>query len=134
MALISLIVGLRPYRQLMATQPLRVLRSDAFRVVWPLRYYLPITALILVAGLVALVGLSTLLWSLLLGMLALALLLSVVGWGINTATSSDIEKSGAAAGGKPAIAPASGNYQPIGGIFAVVYVIGSAAGTAWRSA
>lgn len=81
MALISLIVGLRPYRQLMATQPLRVLRSDAFRVVWPLRYYLPITALILVAGLVALVGLSTLLWSLLLGMLALALLLSVVGWG-----------------------------------------------------
>lgn len=81
MALISLIVGLRPYRQLMATQPLRVLRSDAFRVVWPLRYYLPITALILVVGLVALVGLSTLLWSLLLGMLALALLLSVVGWG-----------------------------------------------------
>ena len=50
MVLISLVVGLRPYRQLMATQPLRVLRSDAFRVVWPLRYYLPITALILIAG------------------------------------------------------------------------------------
>lgn len=81
MVLISLVVGLRPYRQLMATQPLRVLRSDAFRVVWPLRYYLPITALILVAGLISLVGLSTLLWSLLLGMVALAFLLSVVGWG-----------------------------------------------------
>ncbi|KID06473.1 sugar ABC transporter permease [Hafnia alvei] len=81
MVLISLVVGLRPYRQLMATQPLRVLRSDAFRVVWPLRYYLPITALILIAGLISLVGLSTLLWSLLLGMVALAFLLSVVGWG-----------------------------------------------------
>lgn len=81
MVLISLVVGLRPYRQLIATQPLRVLRSDAFRVVWPLRYYLPITALILVAGLISLVGLSTLLWSLLLGMVALAFLLSVVGWG-----------------------------------------------------
>ncbi len=81
MVLISLVVGLRPYRQLMATQPLRVLRSDAFRVVWPLRYYLPITALILIAGLISLVGLSTLLWSLLLGMGALAFLLSVVGWG-----------------------------------------------------
>ncbi|MBI0275838.1 ABC transporter permease [Hafnia alvei] len=81
MVLISLVVGLRPYRQLMATQPLRVLRSDAFRVVWPLRYYLPITALILIVGLISLVGLSTLLWSLLLGMVALAFLLSVVGWG-----------------------------------------------------
>ncbi|WP_367298681.1 putative ABC transporter permease subunit YbbP [Hafnia alvei] len=81
MVLISLVVGLRPYRQLIATQPLRVLRSDAFRVVWPLRYYLPITALILIAGLISLVGLSTLLWSLLLGMVALAFLLSVVGWG-----------------------------------------------------
>ncbi len=81
MVLISLVVGLRPYRQLIATQPLRVLRSDAFRVVWPLRYYLPITALILVSGLISLVGLSTLLWSLLLGMVALAFLLSVVGWG-----------------------------------------------------
>lgn len=81
MVLISLVVGLRPYCQLIATQPLRVLRSDAFRVVWPLRYYLPITALILVAGLISLVGLSTLLWSLLLGMVALAFLLSVVGWG-----------------------------------------------------
>ena len=81
MVLISLVVGLRPYRQLIATQPLRVLRSDAFRVVWPLRYYLPITALILIVGLISLVGLSTLLWSLLLGMVALAFLLSVVGWG-----------------------------------------------------
>lgn len=81
MVLISLVVGLRPYRQLIATQPLRVLRSDAFRVVWPLRYYLPITALILIAGLISLVGLSALLWSLLLGMVALAFLLSVVGWG-----------------------------------------------------
>jgi putative ABC transport system permease protein len=41
--MISLLVGLRPYRQLLATQPLRVLRRDVVANVWPLRYFLPVT-------------------------------------------------------------------------------------------
>lgn len=51
LVVISLLVGVRPYRQLLATRPLRVLRRDVLSTVWPLRYYLP------------------------------ALLLAVVGWG-----------------------------------------------------
>ncbi|MDI5035938.1 ATP-binding cassette domain-containing protein, partial [Salmonella enterica subsp. enterica serovar Montevideo] len=36
MTVISLLVGLRPYRLLLATQPLRVLRRDVVARVWPL--------------------------------------------------------------------------------------------------
>ncbi len=81
MVLISLLVGLRPYRQLLATQPLRVLRDDVQNVVWPLRYYLPVVILLLVGGLILLIGASPLLWSVLGGVAALALLLGVLGWG-----------------------------------------------------
>ncbi|QGH60215.1 putative ABC transporter permease subunit YbbP [Serratia proteamaculans] len=66
--MISLLVGLRPYRQLLATQPLRVLRRDVVANVWPLRYFLPVTAVIVVALLTALMGAST-------------LLLGAIGWG-----------------------------------------------------
>ncbi|CAI0973822.1 FtsX-like permease family [Serratia quinivorans] len=79
--MISLLVGLRPYRQLLATQPLRVLRRDVVANVWPLRYFLPVTAVIVVALLTALMGASTLLWSILAGIVVLALLLGAIGWG-----------------------------------------------------
>ena len=78
---ISLLVGLRPYRLLMATQPLRVLRRDAVARVWPLRLYLPVMALMVVALLALLLGGSKMLWALLTGVLLLALLLAVLGWG-----------------------------------------------------
>lgn len=78
---ISLLVGLRPYRLLMATQPLRVLRRDAVARVWPLRLYLPVMALVVVALLALLLGGSKMLWALLTGVLLLALLLAVLGWG-----------------------------------------------------
>lgn len=77
---ISLLVGLRPYRQLVATLPLRVLRQDVVANVWPLRYFLPVMALIVVGLLVALVGNSALLWSLLAGIVVLSLLLGGIGW------------------------------------------------------
>ena len=78
---ISLLVGLRPYRLLMATQPLRVLRRDAVARVWPLRLYLPVMALVVVALLALLLGGSKMLWALLTGVVLLALLLAVLGWG-----------------------------------------------------
>ncbi|QCR36838.1 putative ABC transporter permease subunit YbbP [Nissabacter sp. SGAir0207] len=81
LVLISLLVGLRPYRQLLATQPLRVLRRDAVAAVWPLKYYLPAILLLVVGMLALLVGGSQLLWSLLAGILVLALLLGLIGWG-----------------------------------------------------
>ncbi|MBS0968323.1 ABC transporter permease [Nissabacter archeti] len=81
LVMISLLVGLRPYRQLLATQPLRVLRRDAVSNVWPLKYYLPAILLVVVGLLAWLVGGSRLLWSLLAGILVLALLLGVIGWG-----------------------------------------------------
>ncbi|MGI1756526.1 putative ABC transporter permease subunit YbbP [Serratia marcescens] len=81
LVLISLLVGLRPYRQLLATQPLRVLRRDVVANVWPLRYFLPVTVAIVVALLVTLMGASTLLWAILAGMAVLALLLGGIGWG-----------------------------------------------------
>lgn len=81
LVLISLLVGLRPYRQLLATQPLRVLRRDVVASVWPLRYFLPVTAAVVVALLVTLMGASTLLWAILAGMAVLALLLGGIGWG-----------------------------------------------------
>ncbi|GLR10110.1 ABC transporter permease [Mixta theicola] len=78
---ISLLVGLRPYRLLLATQPLRVLRQDAITAIWPLRFYLPVMALVVVLLLVLLVGSSKLLWVLLAGILLLAALLAALGWG-----------------------------------------------------
>ncbi|AIR87115.1 putative ABC transporter permease subunit YbbP [Pantoea rwandensis] len=81
MFVISLLVGLRPYRLLMATQPLRVLRRDAVANVWPLRFYLPAMALVVVGLLALLMGGSKMLWALLVGVVMLALLLSLLGWG-----------------------------------------------------
>lgn len=81
LVLISVLVGIRPYRQLLATQPLRVLRRDVVANVWPLRYFLPVTAVIVVVLLTVLMGASTLLWSILAGMVVLALLLGGIGWG-----------------------------------------------------
>ncbi|OTA21271.1 permease [Xenorhabdus beddingii] len=77
----TLLVGIRPYRQLMATQPSRVLRSDVTATLWPLRYYLPAVALMVTGGLVALAGTQPLLWSLLAGVPIVALLLALLGWG-----------------------------------------------------
>lgn len=48
MVVISLLVGLRPYRLLLATQPLRVLRRDAVASVWPMKFYLPIIVAVVV--------------------------------------------------------------------------------------
>ncbi|WP_304168062.1 putative ABC transporter permease subunit YbbP [Lonsdalea britannica] len=81
LVLISLLVGLRPYRLLLATQPLRVLRRDVTANVWPLRYYLPAVAVIVIGLLFVLSGGGSLLWSLLGGMVVLALLLGTIGWG-----------------------------------------------------
>ncbi|QDY41273.1 putative ABC transporter permease subunit YbbP [Candidatus Pantoea soli] len=81
MLVISLLVGLRPYRLLMATQPLRVLRRDAVARVWPLRFYLPAVALVVIALLALLMGGSKMLWALLAGVVMLALLLALLGWG-----------------------------------------------------
>ncbi|ACT07825.1 protein of unknown function DUF214 [Dickeya chrysanthemi Ech1591] len=81
LVLISLLVGIRPYRQLLATQPLRVLRQDVVANVWPLRYYLPVVATVVIGLLVVMSGGGALLWSLLGGMLALSLLLGGIGWG-----------------------------------------------------
>ena len=52
MTVISLLVGLRPYRLLLATQPLRVLRRDVVANVWPLKYYLPVMIAVVI-GLLA---------------------------------------------------------------------------------
>ncbi|MGP0153951.1 putative ABC transporter permease subunit YbbP [Pantoea ananatis] len=78
---ISLLVGLRPYRLLLATQPLRVLRRDAVATVWPLKIYLPGMAVVVVGLLAALVGGSKMLWALLAGVVVLAGLLALLGWG-----------------------------------------------------
>ncbi|PHM71578.1 putative ABC transporter permease subunit YbbP [Xenorhabdus kozodoii] len=78
---IAVLVGIRPYRQLMATQPSRVLRSDVTASIWPLRYYLPAVALIITGGLVLLAGTHPLLWSLLAGVPIVALFLALLGWG-----------------------------------------------------
>lgn len=77
---ISLLVGLRPYRLLLATQPLRVLRRDAVANVWPLKIYLPAVAIITVLLLAWLMGGSMLLWAVLAGAVVLALLCGAVGW------------------------------------------------------
>ena len=80
MCVISLLVGLRPYRLLLATQPLRVLRRDAVADVWPLKFYLPIISVVAVLLLAWLMGASMLLWSVLAGAVVLALVCGVVGW------------------------------------------------------
>lgn len=77
---ISLLVGLRPYRLLLATQPLRVLRRDAVANVWPLKIYLPTVAIITVLLLAWLMGGSMLLWAVLAGAVVLAMLCGAVGW------------------------------------------------------
>jgi putative ABC transport system permease protein len=77
---ISLLVGLRPYRLLLATQPLRVLRRDAVANVWPLKIYLPAVGIITVLLLAWLMGGSMLLWAVLAGAVVLAMLCGVVGW------------------------------------------------------
>ncbi len=78
---ISLLVGLRPYRVLLATQPLRVLRRDAVANVWPLKMYLPVMGMLVVVMLALLVGGSKMLWALLAGVVVLAALLALLGWG-----------------------------------------------------
>ncbi|HFZ8993837.1 TPA: putative ABC transporter permease subunit YbbP [Citrobacter freundii] len=80
MALISLLVGLRPYRLLLATQPLRVLRRDVVARVWPLKFYLPAASVVVVLLLAGLMGASPLLWAVLAGAVVLALLCGVLGW------------------------------------------------------
>ncbi|MEB7500664.1 ABC transporter permease [Leclercia pneumoniae] len=80
MGVISLLVGLRPYRLLLATQPLRVLRRDAVARVWPLKIYLPVMTAVVVALLAWLMGGSMLLWAVLAGAVVLALLCGLLGW------------------------------------------------------
>ncbi len=80
MTVISLLVGLRPYRLLLATQPLRVLRRDVVARVWPLKIYLPVACAVVVALLAGLMGGSMLLWAVLAGAVILALLCGLVGW------------------------------------------------------
>lgn len=78
---ISLLVGLRPYRLLLATQPLRVLRRDAVADIWPLKRYIPAMGVVVIALLALLVGGSKMLWALLAGVVALAGVLALLGWG-----------------------------------------------------
>ncbi|QOV69896.1 putative ABC transporter permease subunit YbbP [Citrobacter sp. BDA59-3] len=80
MLVISLLVGVRPWRLLLATQPLRVLRRDAVADVWPLKFYIPVISIVSVLLLAWLMGASMLLWSVLAGAVVLALLCGVVGW------------------------------------------------------
>lgn len=80
MGVISLLVGLRPYRLLLATQPLRVLRRDTVARVWPLKIYLPAMTAVVVALLAWLMGGSMLLWAVLAGAVVLALLCGLLGW------------------------------------------------------
>ncbi|WP_024562680.1 putative ABC transporter permease subunit YbbP [Siccibacter turicensis] len=80
MVVISLLVGLRPYRLLLATQPLRVLRRDVVARVWPLKIYLPVMAVVVVALLAWLMGGQTLLWAVLAGAVVLALICGLAGW------------------------------------------------------
>jgi len=79
--IISLLVGLRPYRLLLATRPLRVLRRDTVASLWPLKFYLPLMAIAVTGLLALLVGGSKLLWMLMAGIVLLSLLLGAIGWG-----------------------------------------------------
>lgn len=77
---ISLLVGLRPWRLLLATRPVRVLRRDATVSVWPLKIYIPTVAAIVVLLLALLLKGSLLLWAILGGTVVLALLCGTAGW------------------------------------------------------
>uniref|UniRef100_UPI00289A28FB ABC transporter permease n=1 Tax=Pantoea sp. CTOTU49201 TaxID=2953855 RepID=UPI00289A28FB len=57
------------------------LRRDAVANVWPLRIYLPAMALVVIGLLALLMGGSKMLWALLAGVVMLALLLALLGWG-----------------------------------------------------
>ncbi|WP_445496630.1 putative ABC transporter permease subunit YbbP [Photorhabdus sp. SF281] len=81
LSVIALLVGVRPYKQLMATQPSRVLRDDIIAPIWPLRYYLPLVMLVVMSGLSLLAGTKPMLWALLAGMMIVAVSLAVLGWG-----------------------------------------------------
>lgn len=81
LVVISVLVGLRPYRQLLATRPLRVLRNDGAETLWPLRIYLPVMLMVVLTLLLLVVGAKGLFWSLLGGMGVLSVLLAAVGWG-----------------------------------------------------
>ncbi|TKI06239.1 putative ABC transporter permease subunit YbbP [Martelella alba] len=78
---VSLMVGARPYRQLLATRPIRVLRRDAVAPVWPLRYYIPALLVIVLVLLIALVGVGGVFWTLVGGGAALSLALAAAGLG-----------------------------------------------------
>ncbi|MGU3413266.1 putative ABC transporter permease subunit YbbP [Enterobacteriaceae bacterium C34A] len=80
MVVISALVGMRPWRLLLATQPLRVLRRDAVANVWPLKFYIPVMTVVVVVLLAWLMGGSMLLWSVLAGAVVLAVLCGLVGW------------------------------------------------------
>ncbi|BDH46761.1 sugar ABC transporter permease [Salmonella enterica subsp. enterica serovar Choleraesuis] len=80
--LMSLLVGIRPYRLLLATRPVRVLRRDAVANVWPLHIYLPVFAAVVIGVLALLMRGSVMLWSVLGGTVLLALLCGVAGWGL----------------------------------------------------
>lgn len=82
MVMISLLVGLRPYRLLLATLPLRVLRQDIVANVWPLKFYIPLVCAVVVLLLAWLMGGSPLLWAVLAGAVVLALLCGALGWGL----------------------------------------------------
>ncbi|HHG8774349.1 TPA: putative ABC transporter permease subunit YbbP [Raoultella planticola] len=82
MVVISLLVGLRPYRLLLATLPLRVLRQDIVANVWPLKCYIPLVCGVVVLLLAWLMGGSPLLWAVLAGAVVLALLCGLLGWGL----------------------------------------------------
>ncbi|MFK3706346.1 putative ABC transporter permease subunit YbbP [Klebsiella sp. NPDC088457] len=82
MVVISLLVGLRPYRLLLATLPLRVLRQDIVANVWPLKFYIPLVCGVVVLLLAWLMGGSPLLWAVLAGAVVLALLCGLLGWGL----------------------------------------------------
>lgn len=82
MVVISLLVGLRPYRLLLATLPLRVLRQDIVANVWPLKFYIPLVCAVVVLLLAWLMGGSPLLWAVLAGAVVLALLCGAFGWGL----------------------------------------------------
>lgn len=82
MVVISLLVGLRPYRLLLATLPLRVLRQDIVANVWPLKFYIPLVCAVVALLLAWLMGGSPLLWAVLAGAVVLALLCGALGWGL----------------------------------------------------
>lgn len=82
MVVISLLVGLRPYRLLLATLPLRVLRQDIVANVWPLKFYIPLVCAVVVLLLAWLMGGSPLLWAVLAGAVVLALPCGALGWGL----------------------------------------------------